>query len=86
MKPYLTDEEIAELTYPLTQGAARIKYFERLGCKVKPRPNGQPMVGRAEYEAVMTSQRNRQVLAPARGANVVQVDFEAMRRIATRGT
>ncbi len=50
-KPYLTDEEIAELTAPLTQGAARIKFFRRLGVKVEPRPNGQPLVWRAEFEA-----------------------------------
>lgn len=52
MKPYLTDEEIAEITKPLTQGAARIRYFKRIGCqRVEPKPNGQPLVWRSEYEA-----------------------------------
>lgn len=51
MKPYLTDDEIAEITKPLTQGAARIKYFRRLGVKVEPRPDGQPLVWRADFEA-----------------------------------
>lgn len=51
-KPYLTDEEIADITEPLTQGAARIRFFQRIGCqKVEPKPNGQPLVWRAEYDA-----------------------------------
>lgn len=49
--PYLTDEEIAEITRPLRQGAARIKFFRRLGMKVEPKPNGQPLVWRADFEA-----------------------------------
>lgn len=51
MTPYLTDQEIAEITAPLTQGAARIKFFRRLGVKVDPKPNGQPLVWRADFEA-----------------------------------
>lgn len=53
MTPHLTDDEIASITEPLTQGAARCKYLERLGLKVEPRPNGQPLVGRAHFEEVM---------------------------------
>ncbi len=52
MKPYLTDEEISEITEPLTQGAARIKFLRRLGIKAEPKPNGQPLVWRADYEAL----------------------------------
>lgn len=48
--PYLTDEEIAGATDPLTQGAARIKFFRRLGVKVEAKPNGQPLVWRADFE------------------------------------
>lgn len=51
MTPYLTAAEIADLTHPLTQGAARIKYIrDVLGCPVKPRPDGQPLVRRCDYE------------------------------------
>lgn len=51
MKPYLTDEEIAEITDPLTQGAARCRYFrEVLKCPVEPKPNGQPHVKRVDYD------------------------------------
>jgi hypothetical protein len=51
LPPYLTDEEIAHITAPRTQGAARIKFFKRLGVKAEPRPNGQPLVWRADFEA-----------------------------------
>jgi hypothetical protein len=53
LPPHLTDEEVADITKPLTQGAARCKRLERMGFKVKKRPNGQPLVGRAHYEEVM---------------------------------
>lgn len=51
MRPDLTDEEIADITEPLTQGAARIKFFRRLGVKVAAKPNGQPLVWRSDFEA-----------------------------------
>ena len=56
MKPYLTDEEIAEITEPLTQGKARIKFLRRIGVKTEPKPNGQPLVWRADYEAARHAQ------------------------------
>jgi hypothetical protein len=51
--PYLTDQEIAEITAPLIQGAARCRFLNRIGVKVQRRPDGQPLVGRAEFEAFM---------------------------------
>src|SRR4051812_1815048 len=51
--PYLTPEEIAAITEPLTQGAARIRYFrDVLKVKAAPKPNGQPLVWRSDFEAV----------------------------------
>ena len=82
MTPYLTDAEIEEITKPLTQGAARIRYFKSLGCKVKERPNGQPLVGRAEYEAVMTSRRN--AVAPSAPGQVVIPDWTRLRATRNR--
>jgi hypothetical protein len=82
MTPYLTDAEVEEITKPLTQGAARIRYFKSIDCKVKLRPNGQPLVGRAEYEAVMTSRRNAQSL-PAHG-QVIQPDWGRLRATRNR--
>lgn len=52
MTPYLTDVEVAEITTPLTQGAARIKFFESIGVKAETKPNGQPLVWRKDFEAV----------------------------------
>jgi hypothetical protein len=55
--PHLTDAEVAEITEPLTQGAARRKFFERLGCKVvKTKPNGQPLVSRDDYARAISAQ------------------------------
>ncbi len=51
MKPYLTDEEIEHITHPRTQGAARIRYLRNIGVKCEPRPNGQPLVWRYDFEA-----------------------------------
>lgn len=59
VSPHLTDAEVAEITDPLTQAAARRKFFERLGCKVTPKPNGQPLVSRADYDAAISAQRPR---------------------------
>jgi hypothetical protein len=50
LPPFLTDAEITDITDPLTQGYARIKFFQRLGVKVSRKPNGQPLVGRTEFE------------------------------------
>lgn len=83
--PYLTDDEIAEITKPLMQGAARCRYFRRLGIKVDPRPNGQPLVGRAEFEAARLAPE-RATAAPAPLAeNVVSIDRTALRARQERG-
>jgi len=50
LPPYLTVAEIKDITEPLTQGAARIKFFRNMGVKVEPKPNGQPLVWRADFE------------------------------------
>ena len=65
LPPYLTDAEIAHITEPRTQGAARIKFFRRLGVKVEPRPNGQPLVWRANFEAARAAPAANDAAAPA---------------------
>lgn len=52
--PYLTDTEINEICAPLKIGAAQRKHLERMGMLVKLKPNGRPLVARAEFERVMT--------------------------------
>lgn len=52
LRPYLTDDEIEEITEPLTQGAARRKFFQKLlGIEIDKKPNGQPLVWRSDWEA-----------------------------------
>lgn len=82
MSPHLTDAEIEEITKPLTQGAARIKFFKRLGVKVAAKPNGQPIVGRLEWETVMCSPANRQIARPS--ATVITPDWQALRSMGGR--
>ena len=53
LPPYLTDEEIAEICEPLKMPAAQRRHLERMGLIVKTKPNGQPIVARAEFERVM---------------------------------
>jgi hypothetical protein len=60
--PYLTDAEIADICKPLKMAAARRRHLTRLGLVVKTKADGSPLVGRAEFERVMTG------AAPARAA------------------
>jgi hypothetical protein len=78
---HLTDAEVEAATFPLTQGAARIKFFRKLGCKVSPKPNGQPLVGRAEYEAALLSRKHRP-MAPR--VNVIPIDWNSGKGFAKR--
>lgn len=54
LPPYLTDAEIDEICAPLKIGAAKRKRLERMGMLVKQKPNGRPLVARAEFVRVMT--------------------------------
>lgn len=78
----LTDAEIERLTRPRTQGAARCRYLEReYGLKVKRAPNGQPVVARVEWDAVMVSRRGAKARAdPAPG----EPDWQALRNAGGR--
>ena len=53
MLPFLSDAELAEICAPLTNGAAQVRYLERLGLKVARKPNGRPLVARGEFERVL---------------------------------
>lgn len=80
--PFLTDDEIAAITHPLVQGAARCSYFRRLGIKVDPRPDGQPLVGRAEFEAARMAPNRGGTVAP--GEKIIAPDFSELRRLQDR--
>ena len=50
-KPYLTDDELAEICRPLTQGAAQIRYLrDVLRLPVVRRLDGTPLVKRADWD------------------------------------
>lgn len=51
--PWLTDEEIQSLTDGLTQAAARCRFLRKLGLTVRAKPNGDPLVMRANVEEVL---------------------------------
>lgn len=46
MTPFLLDDELAALCYPLRQSAAIKRHLNRLGLPYALRPDGYPVVGR----------------------------------------
>jgi hypothetical protein len=46
----LTDAELADICRPLKQGAAMVRYLQRLGVPVARKPNGRPLVKRCDWE------------------------------------
>ncbi|MBC2731345.1 DUF4224 domain-containing protein [Thiobacillus sp.] len=54
--PFLSDAEMLHICKPLTQPAAMIRYLKREGFNVKRRPDGWPLISRANYDAVMMGQ------------------------------
>lgn len=57
LAPFLTDDEVAEICKPLTNGAARYKHLVKLGLYAARKPNGQPLVARSEFERVLGAAR-----------------------------
>ena len=53
MLPFLSDDEIAQICDPLISPAAQRRYLARLGLIVNRKPNGKPLVARAEFERVL---------------------------------
>ena len=56
-KPYLTEDELAEICAPLVTPAAQRRFLERLGLIVKVKPNGRPLVARGEFERVLVGRQ-----------------------------
>lgn len=53
---HLSDAELADICRPLTQHAARIRYLRTLGLRVERRPDGSPLVRRADWERQQQAQ------------------------------
>lgn len=54
LPPWLTDEEIASLCDGLIQPAAQARFLRHMGLTVRFKPNGKPLIMRAEVEALGT--------------------------------
>jgi hypothetical protein len=50
MSPILSDDEVDEICAGLVQSAAKVRFLRRLGVPVERKPNGRPLVCRAEWE------------------------------------
>lgn len=65
-RAHLSDAEIDEICKPLTQHAAQLRYLRSLGLLVNRRPDGSPLVSRAEWERG-TTQHQTKASKPATG-------------------
>ena len=52
-RPDLSDDEIDAICDGYKQHAAKVRYLQGLGLTVRRRPNGRPLVARAEWERRM---------------------------------
>lgn len=55
VRPDLSDAEVDKICEGLTQSAAKCRYLRSLGLRVERRPNGHPLVARAEWERRLVS-------------------------------
>lgn len=55
MSPDLTNEEVDRICEGLTQNHAKRRYLRSLGLHVERRPNGRPLVARAEWERCLVA-------------------------------
>ena len=72
MTPYLTDQEIDDICAGLTQHHAMVRYLRGQGFEVKVKPNGRPLISRANFDAAMAGQTPaRTAQTEPRGANII---------------
>ena len=57
--PWLSDDEIADLCAGLKQAAAQIRFIRQMGLPVRTKPNGRPLVMRADFEALQAPATNK---------------------------
>ena len=60
----LSDEEIEAICRTRKQGAAQIRYLRALGLRVERRPDGSPLVWRADIERREQAQNQRTANGP----------------------
>ena len=61
---YLTDAEIADICKPLRQGHAQVHYLRLLGLHVERKYDGRPIVSRANFEALLSGDRDAATAGP----------------------
>ena len=61
---HLTDSELDDICRPLVQHAARIRYLRGLGLHVDRRPDGSPLVRRADWERRSAPQQAQRAGGP----------------------
>jgi hypothetical protein len=67
LPPWLTDDEIHDICDGLTQNAAQVRYLrETLGLTVRIKPNGRPLVLRADIDALTSAQPLPAAVRPIR--------------------
>ena len=66
-RPDLTDEEVDAICAGLLQNAAKVRYLQRMGLRVQRRPNGRPLVARADWDRIWQGGQRASQLTP--GAN-----------------
>lgn len=49
--PDMPDEDVDRICDGLVQNAAKVRFLKSLGLHVDRRPNGRPLVSRAEWDA-----------------------------------
>lgn len=59
MRTHLTDAEVDDICRPLQQHAAQIRYLRSIGMRVERRPDGSPLVRRADWERQQQAQNDR---------------------------
>jgi hypothetical protein len=52
MYPWLSEAEISDLCAPLKRAHAQARFMRGLGLTVREKPNGRPLVMRADIEAL----------------------------------
>lgn len=65
--PWLSDDEVADLCDGLIQAAAQIRFLRQMGLAVRTKPNGRPLVMRADFESLQSPGSKKP--APQRGPN-----------------
>ncbi len=55
----LSDFEIDSICAGYKQNAAKVRFLQRMGLRVRQKPNGKPLVNRAHYDMIAVGERPR---------------------------